>query len=308
MNKRVTTIVALMIVYFLWGGTYLGIRLAVQTIPPYLMAGSRFLVAGLAVYLYARLTGAEKPQRAHWIDASITAGLLLLGANGLVCWSEQLVPSGIAALMAATVPLWIVVLGLFDKDRRRPGIVTLAGILLGFAGIGLLVLPSGGASGRINPVGIAALAVGSFLWSLGSFYSRRARMPASPMLGVALQMIVGGAMMLLASGLLGEWPRLVLAQVTLRSALGMGYLILFGSVIAYSAYIWLMKNADITWVSTYAFVNPIVAVFVGWLLAGERLTTHSMWATVVIILSVVIITLQRNFEAGAVRRGKAGAA
>ncbi|MGA2082903.1 MAG: EamA family transporter [Holophaga sp.] len=302
MNKRLITLTALLIVYFLWGGTYLGIRLAVATIPPYLMAGTRFLLAGSLVYLYARLTGAEPPLRAHWIDGGIAGGLLLLGGNGLICWSEQLVPSGIAALLVATVPLWMILLGLLGKDRRWPGIVVLVGILLGFSGIGLLVLPAGGASGRVNPAGIAALVVASFLWSLGSLSSRRARVPASPLLAVSLQMIVGGALMLLASGLLGEWPRLVLARVTLKSVLGMGYLVLFGSIIAYSAYIWLLKNADPTWVSTYAFVNPIVAVFVGWLIAGERLTTHSLWATVVILLSVVIITVQKNREANAIRR------
>jgi len=302
MNKRLITLTALMIVYFLWGGTYLGIRLAVETIPPYLMAGTRFLLAGSLVYLYARLTGAAPPLRVHWIDGGIAGGLLLLGGNGLVCWSEQLVPSGIAALMVATVPLWMILLGLMGKDRSRPGIVVLAGILLGFSGIGLLVLPSGGANGRVDPAGIAALAVGSFLWSLGSLYSRRARVPSSPLLAVSLQMIVGGALMLLASGLLGEWPHLALARVTLRSVLGMGYLVLFGSIIAYSAYIWLLKNADSTWVSTYAFVNPIVAVFLGWLIAGERLTTHSLWATVVILLSVVVITVQKNREAATVRR------
>jgi drug/metabolite transporter (DMT)-like permease len=294
MSKRVLTLATLLIVYVVWGTTYLGIRLAVQTIPPFMMAGIRFLVAGLAVYLYVRLTGAEKPTREHWRDAGIVGGLLLLGGNGLVSWSEQLVPSGIAALLVATVPLWMIMLGFLGKGRRRPGVVTLAGILLGFSGIGLLVLPSGGASGRMSPMGVAALIVASFFWSLGSLYSRRARVPTSPMLSVSMQMIVGGALLLLASGLLGEWPRLDLALVTLRSALGMGYLVLFGSIIAYSAYIWLLKNADPTWVSTYAFVNPIVAVFVGWLIADEQLTVSSLWASGVIILSVVIITIQKN--------------
>ncbi len=300
MSKRIKTLSALLIVYVLWGGTYLGIRLAVQTIPPYLMAGVRFLVAGLAVYLYAMATGAVHPRKEHWLDAGITSGLLLLGGNGLVCWSEQRVASGIAALMAGTVPLWMLVLGFLGKEGARPRFLTVGAILLGFAGIALLALPGGG-SGRIDPVGLAALVAGSFLWSLGSLYSRRARVPASPLLSVALQMIVGGALMLLASFLLGEWPHFALDRVTTRSLLGMGYLVLFGSIIAYSAYIWLLKNADTTWVSTYAFVNPIVALFLGFIFAGEQLTVHSLLAAVIILASVVVITVNRAREANAIR-------
>jgi drug/metabolite transporter (DMT)-like permease len=301
MSKRIKVLCALVSVYVLWGGTYLGIRLAVQTIPPFLMGGIRFLVAGGAVYLYARATGAARPRREHWRDAGITSGLLLLGGNGMVCWAEQLVPSGIAALMAGTVPLWMLVLGFLGRARARPSVLTLGAILLGFAGIALLALPGGG-SGRIQPVGFAALVAGSLLWSLGSLYSRRARVPASPLLSVSLQMILGGALMLLASLLLGEWPRLDLARVTTRSLLGMGYLVLFGSIVAFSAYIWLLKNADTTWVSTYAFVNPIVALFLGFVLAGEQLTAHAMWATGIILGSVVVITVNRSREASAIRR------
>jgi drug/metabolite transporter (DMT)-like permease len=297
MSKKATTLFALVTVYLLWGGTYLGIRLAVATIPPYLMAGSRFLVAGSVVYLVARLTGATRPEPVHWRDAGIAGALLLLGGNGLVSWAEQRVPSGIAALLVATVPLWMLLLGLAGRGRTRPGLVTLASVLLGLGGIALLVLPEGGGAGRIDPAGVATLVVASFLWSLGSLYARRARMPASPLLAVAMQMIFGGVLLLAVSGLLGEWSRLDPARVTLRSLLGMGYLILFGSIVAYNAYIWLMKNADPTWVSTYAFVNPIVAVFAGWLIAGERLTAHALWASVLIVLSVALITVARNREA-----------
>lgn len=296
MSKRATTLLALLTVYIVWGGTYLGIRLAVATIPPFLMAGTRFLVAGLAVYLGVRLAGAGRPKLEHWRDAGITGGLLLLGGNGAVSWAEQRVPSGIAALLVATVPLWMILLGWAGKDRTRPGMVTLGSILLGLAGIALLVLPERGGAGRIDPVGVAVLVLGSLFWSIGSLYARHARVPASPLLAVAMQMIVGGALMLAVSGLLGEWSRFEPARVTLRSLLGMGYLVLFGSILAYNAYIWLMKNADPTWVSTYAFVNPVVAVFAGWLIANERLTNHALWATVVIVLAVVLITLARSRE------------
>jgi drug/metabolite transporter (DMT)-like permease len=301
MNTRLYSLGALLIVYLFWGGTYLGIRFAVQTIPPFLMAGTRFLIAGLVVYLYARVRGAAKPQREHWIDAGIVGALLLLGGNGLVSWAEQMVPSSIAALLIATVPLWMILLGLFAKDTRRPNAVVCAAVALGFAGIVILVLPSSGI-GRISLTGAAALLVASLFWSLGSMYSRRARLPGSPLLAVGMQMLVGGALMVLGSGLCGEWSRFHPAQVSARSLVGMGYLVLFGSIVAYNAYIWLLKNADPTWVSTYAFVNPIVAVFLGWLLAGEQLTVRSVWATAIIVLSVVIITVNKNMETSALRR------
>ncbi|MDR3669862.1 MAG: EamA family transporter [Holophaga sp.] len=302
MNKKVYSIGALLIVYFLWGGTYLGIRFAVQTIPPFLMAGTRFLVAGLAVYLYSRCTGAARPGKAHWIDAILVGALLLLAGNGLVSWAEQMVSSSVAALLIATVPLWMILMGLLGKHGTRPKPVVAGAIVLGFAGIAILVLPSGSGLGRISPVGVIALLAGAFFWAWGSLYSRQARLPGSPLLAVGMQMLAGGALLVLASGLCGEWGRFRLAEVSLRSMFGMGYLVLFGSIIAYNAYIWLLKNADPTWVSTYAFVNPVVAVFLGWLLAHEQLTARSVWATVVIILSVVIITVSKNLEAAAARR------
>ena len=301
MDKRLYRIGALLAVYFFWGGTYLGMRFAVQTIPPFLMAGTRFLTAGLAVYLYARLKGAPRPMLKHWIDAGIVGALLLLGGNGMVSWAEQLVSSSIAALLVATVPLWMILLGLLAKDSRRPNATVCAAVALGFVGIAILVLPSTG-PGRIDPWGTVALLAAAFFWSLGSLYSRRARQPGSPLLAVGMQMLVGGALLLAGSGLGGEWSRFHPQQVSARSLYGLGYLILFGSIVGYNAYIWLLKNADPTWVSTYAFVNPIVAVFLGWLLAGEQLTARSLWASAVIVLSVVIITVNRNLETAAARR------
>ena len=295
--SRIAIIGALLIVYLFWGGTYLGIRIAVQTIPPFLMAGTRFLIAGVAVYLFAILKGATRPTREHWLDAGIVGGLLLLGGNGIVSWAEQLVPSSIAALLIATVPLWMILLGLLDRRNPKPDAVTLAGVLLGFVGIAVLVLPSGTGPGQVKLVGILALLAAAFFWSLGSIYSRKARLPGSPLLSVGMQMIVGGLLLLMTSGLCGEWARLEVARISVRSLLGMGYLVLFGSIVAYNAFIWLLKNADPTWVSTYAFVNPIVAVFLVWLLANEQLTARSVWATAIIILSVVIITVSKNRRA-----------
>jgi len=302
MSRRLRTLGALAIVYLLWGATYLGIRFAVQTIPPFLMAGARFLVAGSVVYLYARLTGAARPRKEHWLDAGLVGALLLLGGNGLVSWAEQLVDSSIAALLIATVPLWMILMGMLGRRGRRPSPVVIAAVVLGFVGIGILVQPPAPGAARISPLGIGALLAGAFFWALGSLYSRRARLPEAPLLAVGMQMLVGGALLVLTGGLCGEWARFAPGRVSALSLAGMGYLVVFGSIVAYSAYIWLLKNADPTWVSTYAFVNPIVAVFLGWLLAHERLTARSLWATGVIILSVVVITVHKNLEAAAARR------
>ena len=292
---------ALLIVYFLWGGTYLGIRVAVRTIPPFLMAGTRFLTAGTLVYLYTMAKGAARPRWEHWRDAGVVGALLLLGGNGIVSWAEQLVPSGVAALLVATVPLWMIVLGLLGPDARRPHPVILAALGLGLAGIAVLALPSGAGSGKLSLVGVGALLIAAFLWSLGSIFSRRARLPGSPLMAVGMQMIVGGALLLLTAGLTGEWSRLEFARISLASAVGMAYLVVFGSIVAFNAYIWLLKNADPTWVSTYAFVNPIVAVFLGWLILQEPFTTRSLVATVIIVLAVVLITVQKNRETAAAR-------
>jgi drug/metabolite transporter (DMT)-like permease len=269
--RKLSAILILLIVYVFWGGTYLGIRVAVETIPPFLMAGTRFLLAGTAVYLFAFLSGARRPRKEHWIDAGIVGALLLLGGNGIVSWAEQRVSSGLAALLVATVPLWMMLLGLLRKNVRKPNSLSVFGLLLGFIGIAVLMAPSRGDSGNINPTGSIALLVAAFFWALGSQYSREARLPESPLLSVGMQMIVGGVLLLLVSGLLGEWSRLEIARISKRSVIGMSYLVLFGSIAAYSAYIWLLKNADPIWVSTYAFVNPIVAVFLGWFFAHEVL-------------------------------------
>jgi len=291
------TLGALFAVYVFWGGTYLGIRFAVQTIPPFLMAGSRFLIAGGIVYLYARLKGAEPPRKRHWRGASVVGALLLVGGNGLVSWAERLVPSGIAALLIATVPLWMILLGLLGKDSRQPGVMVLSGILLGFLGIAVLVFSSGPEGGGISLLGAAALVVAALSWSLGSLYSRKVELPASPLLANGMQMMAGGLLLVAVSGVCGEWPRLAVRDISRPSLLGLGYLILFGSIVAYNAYLWLLKNADPAWVSTYAFVNPVVAVLLGWLLGGERLTTGSILATLIIVAAVVMITVDRHREA-----------
>jgi drug/metabolite transporter (DMT)-like permease len=299
MDRRLPIFAALAAVYVLWGATYLGIKVAVETIPPFLMAGIRFLAAGLLVYGFTALRRARRPRLEHWVDAGKVGALMLLGGNGVVSWAERRVPSGIAALMVATVPLWMILLALPGKGASRPRRSVVLGLALGFAGIALLVMPTGPLRGGFDLPGIFALLAASCAWALGSLQSRRSRLPESPLMAVGMQMIVGGALLLAFSGLMGEWRTWEASQVSLRSLAGLAYLVVFGSIVAYNAYIWLLKNADPTWVSTYAFVNPVVAILLGWLLAGERLTPRSGWATGVILLAVVIITIARNREARA---------
>lgn len=295
-RKTVTKYLALFMVYLFWGGTYLGMRLAIQTIPPFIMAGIRFLTAGSILYLWATLSGAAQPRLEHWKNGAIVGILLLLTGNGLVVWAEQTVSSGIASLLVATVPLWIILIEWFWNKQRGINLGIILGIALGFTGIIILVYHSFTAMDHrdMNPVGMIALLLASLSWAAGSMYSRQARLPDSPLMSTAIQMLVGGALLLIFGTFLGEWSQFTITQISTRSWVALGYLIFFGSILGYNAYIWLLKNAEPVLVSTYAFVNPIVAVLLGWVLAGERLTANSLVAAVVIISAVVIITVNHK--------------
>lgn len=293
-KKQLLIIIALLMVYLFWGGTYLGMKVALETLPPFIMAGIRYIIAGSVLYLWAMVSGAKPPKKEHWKSGGIVGALLLLGGNGLVAWAEQIVSSGIAALMVATVPLWMIILNW--RKEQKPSMVVLGSTIFGFIGIAVLVLQPGGETTGLgaNKLGILAILFATFSWSIGSLYSRKAQLPKSQLLSVAIQMLVGGGLLLITATILGEWSRFELANISSRSFLSMGYLIIFGSIIAYNAYIWLLKNADPTWVSTYAFVNPIIAVLLGWAFANEKLTVNSLIAAIIIITAVIIITIFRD--------------
>lgn len=294
-SKLVAIMVALLTVYLFWGGTYLGMKIAIESIPPFIMAGVRFTLAGAFLFLLSRLKGAELPSAAEWKGAGIVGALLLLGGNGIVAWAELRLPSAIASLLVATVPLWILVFNWVGGSRQKPSVGVMAGILVGLAGVAVLVVHPGGSESKgVDTIGILALLGASISWSFGSLYSRTAKLPASPLMSTALQMIIGGILLSMASLFLDDWTKLHVTQISLRSWVALGYLILFGSILAYTAYIWLLKNAEPSLVSTYAFVNPIVAVFLGWLLADEQMTTQSWVAAAMIIAAVAIITIFRG--------------
>jgi drug/metabolite transporter (DMT)-like permease len=275
-------------VYLIWGSTYLAIRFAIETIPPFLMAGTRYLTAGALLYGWSRLRGAPRPSLVHWRSALALGALLLLAGNGGVVWAEQRVSSGLVALLISTEPLWIVLLVWLRSRQERPGPRTIAGLALGF--IGLLILIEPGAPGGIHLTGAAAVLVASLSWAYGSLYGQRAKLPSSQLLATGMQMLGGGFLLFLAGVLTGEPARLALSQVSPRSLYALAYLSVFGAVIAFTAYVWLLRVASPVLVSTYAYVNPVVAVFLGWAFAGEPITRGTMIAAAVILTGVALIS------------------
>lgn len=286
-------------VYIIWGSTYLAILYAIETMPPFLMAGVRFLAAGLVLYGWARLRGASRPSREHWIAATVIGGFLLLGGNGAVTWAEQRVASGPAALLVATLPLWMVLVEWLRPGGSRPTGRTIVGLILGFGGLALLVGPGELGGGAIDPVGALVLAMGSLAWAIGSIYSRGAPKPSSPQLMIGMQMLAGGALLVVAGLVAGETAAVELSAISVRSTLALLYLIVFGSLIGYSAYIFLLGATTPARVSTYAYVNPVVAVLLGWAFAGEPLTLRVILASVVIIGAVAVITVTKGRGSGA---------
>jgi len=298
-------------VYVIWGSTYLAIRFGVETIPPFMMAGTRFIFSGMLLYLWARARGAPRPTLKEWRSASIVGILLLFVGNGGVTWAEQRVPSGIASLFAATVPLWIVTLDWAWHGAERPRPRVIIGLVLGVAGVLLLIGPDQlfGQS-RIDLTGAGVLLVAAVAWASGSLYSRKAALPSSPLLGTAMEMLVGAAALYLTSAASGELSKFHPLAVSSRSWLAVGYLSIFGSIVGFSAYIWLLRVAHASRVSTYAFVNPVIAIFLGWSLASEAFTFTMLLSAAVIILAVVLIITNRPKSADAPPpvsdRGKSG--
>jgi drug/metabolite transporter (DMT)-like permease len=282
---------ALLIIYVVWGSTYLAIKLADQTLPPLLMAGVRFLVAGVLLYAWSRLRGAARPTRGHW-GAALVVGLLLLAlGNGGVVYAEKLIPSGVAALLVGMVPLWMALLDWLRPGGRRPSLLVALGLICGFGGVALLIDPAQIAGGTaINLTGAGIVLVGSFCWAAGSLYARSAKQAPAPLLATGMEMLAGGAILLALGSATGEWNQFQPAAVSPQSLLGFVYLIVFGSLIGFTIYVWLLRSASTSLVSTYAYVNPVVAVALGWALADEPLTARTLLAAAVIVAGVVVIS------------------
>lgn len=281
-------IAAFVAVYLIWGSTYLAIRFAIETIPPHLMASARFLVAGAILYAWARLRGAPKPSFTNWRAAAVIGGLLLLGGNGAVVWAETRVPSGVTSLLVATVPIWMAVIETLRNGGRRPATAVIAGLVLGLGGLALLLAP-GRLAGRVDLLGAGALILGSFSWALGSLLSRTAKLPKSGFLAAAMEMVAGGAWLLLFGLVTGQAGQLTMSALSMKSLLSLAYLIVFGSLVGFTAYIWLLGATTASRVSTYAYVNPVVAVLLGWAFAGEPMTARTALAAAVIVGAVALI-------------------
>lgn len=293
--SRVKLVLAFAAVYIIWGSTYLAIRYAVETLPPLVFAGSRFLIAGSILYGWARLRGAPGPRLANWRPTFIIGALLLLGGNGAVVLAERSVPSGLTALLIATEPLMIVLLDWARPGGARPAGRVAAGLGLGLVGMFVLIGPAGlaGAS-EVNLFGAGLLIVATISWAAGSLYAAKAPTELPPLLFAGMQMIAGGVLLLIAGLVRGELHGFSIAAVSPRSLVAFGYLIAFGSLIAFTAYSWLLRVTPPSLASTYAYINPVVAVLLGWAVAGEPLTLRTMIAAAVIIAAVVLITSHQS--------------
>ena len=263
-----------------------------------MMGGIRFLISGAMLYLWSRSRGAPKPTRLHWRNAIIAGGFLLLGGNGAVVWAEQFVPSGLTALLVSILPFWLVIIEWVRPPRRRPSGAVLVGLVLGFIGIIVLVGPSDvGGHGDVSPLGALVLILGSLSWAIGSFWSRDAQLPESGLLTTGMEMIGGGVLLLVVGTLAGEFSRLDIHGISNASAFGLLYLITFGSLLGFTSYIWLLDKVSPARLGTYAYVNPIVAVLLGWAIAGERLSIRTGVAAAIVICAVALITTARSTKA-----------
>ncbi|HSG45562.1 MAG TPA: EamA family transporter [Anaerolineales bacterium] len=288
--------IALLALYIVWGSTYLAIRFAVETLPAFLHGAIRFLVSGAILYVWRRAVGDAKPTTNQWKSTAIVGTFLLLGGNGLVSLAEKTIPSSIAALIIATVPFWLVLFEAFRSGGMKPTWLSVVGLVIGFGGVFLLIGPSRitGAQQSFDTFGIILLIIAPFLWALGSIYAKGADMPKSTLLSTGMQMLAGAVALFIVSVGTGELNGFNFGDVSMRSWWGLIYLITFGSLVGFVSYGWLLQNAPISLLSTYAYVNPVVAVFLGWLLAGELLNARIALATAIIIGSVILINYARQ--------------
>ncbi|MFA5263988.1 MAG: EamA family transporter [Opitutaceae bacterium] len=293
--SRSALLIAFATIYIVWGSTYLGIRIAVESIPPFLMASLRFLAAGALTLGFLRLRGPLCFKLHQVRDNAIVGVLLLMGGNGLISWAETSIPSGITSLLIGSQPLIMVLTEWAWKGGLKPNLITLGALVLGFAGVAWLAAPWESQAGGALPVGgVIAILVACISWAIGSIYSRHAHNPAPLFSGAGIQMLAGSAALAIVAAIRGEWSAWHPACVSLRSWLAVGYLTVVGSLVGFSAFVWLLKHSTPARVSTYAYVNPVVALFLGWLILHEPLGARTLVASAVIVAAVVIITVQKS--------------
>jgi len=289
-GSRTLLLTAFAAVYLIWGSTYLAIRIGVESVPPLMLAGLRHFTVGVLLYPLLRWKTGVRPTAIHWKATAVTGCLLLLFGNGGVSWAEQTVPSGITAVLVAMVSFWLVIVDWLRPGGHRPVPKVLFGLILGFAGVALLVGPVHiGGSERVDLRGVGVLVVGCLAWACGSIYSKHGGMPSSALLGVAMQSLAGGVVLLIAALVSGEFHQFHFAAVSWRSWVALAYLIVFGSGFGFTAYLYILKKSTAARVATYALVNPVVALFLGWLVAGEVISLRTIAAAIIILTAVILV-------------------
>lgn len=288
-SEQAMKLAAFAAIYFVWGSTYLAIRLVAETMPAFIMIGMRFFLAGLVLYAWASLRGLPSPRPGQWRAASLSGVILLCGGTGGVVWAVKHLDSGLVALLVGTEPLWLALLMWIWPGGRRPSLGTFGALALGFCGAALLAAPSGsGETVRLAPVLVVLGAC--IAWGIGALYSRDADLPESPLWVAAIQMLAGGAVMIGFGLAIGEWRSFDPQAVSATSLLAFAYLVVFGSLVAFSAFSWLIRTVEPTLVATHTYVNPVVAVFLGWLIADEPVGPRTIAASALIVGAVVLIT------------------
>ena len=293
-RSKASVLLAFAAVYVIWGSTYLAIRYAIETIPPFLMMGVRSILAGTVLFLWSRKNGTTV-ERKQWWPLIIVSILFFVLGHGLLAWAQKSVASGLAAVLIASDPLWIAMIESFVIKEFRLSRRQILGLVVGFAGIVLLFLP--GQTIRIHTVGAAMILLSAISWSIGAVYARVANLPKDATLTSAMELIVGGLFLVLLSLPLGEFQNFHISEVSLRSLLALLYLVIFGSIVTFTAYVWLLGVTSATRVATHTYVNPVIAVFLGWALAGEQFTLMMMVASAVIVLSVYLVLERTNARA-----------
>lgn len=291
-SARWRIIVAFAMIYLVWGSTYLAIRYTLETMPPFLMSGIRFIIAGVILIVWAWRRGAPMPTRSQWRQAAISGGLMFLASTGGVTWAVQYVPSSIAALMTAMMPLWVVLLNWVFFSHERPLPLTFVGLALGFGGIVLLLNPGQPVEGGpLALIAMGLLTVTPLTWAIGSLISRQSSLPDSPRMTTGMQLFAGGVMTMVLALFIEDYATFDLTEISLLSLAAFWYLIIVSSVFAFLAYVWLLRAANPATVSTYAFVNPVIAFFLGVVLAGEPFSLRTLVASAIILSGVGVITL-----------------
>jgi drug/metabolite transporter (DMT)-like permease len=292
--SRVSVLVGFVALCLVWGGTYLGIRIAIETLPPFVMAGVRWGLAGAVMYGWARARGAPRPTLAEWKTASIIGLLLFLGGQGSTVWAESRIPSGLTAVLCATMPIWVLALGWIRPGGQAPSLRLAVGSLVGLGGVVVLAGPWQTGTGSLDPVGVLVASFSPLSVAAGSMYLHEARLPRSPLVGIGSQMICGGVLLCMAAVVTGEWGRVSVAQVSLQSGLAFLYLTVVGSLVGYSLYAWLLRVRPPSFVSNYGYINPVIALFLGWALVDERLNARTLLASAVILGAVIAVTAGRG--------------